>query len=234
MKQISILLTILFYTCLGLRGQQPITSSGTMQKQNIIQSKFTLLASNNCNQTNLSNQFDLSIDYKRYSDTIDLQDSSVLIVDVKDKETKSTIDQFTITSSFYYSFMFLSCDSMTSYTTNFKADREIADNYFGDIVIADLNFDGYDDIAVVNDSGGNGGPHYNFYIQTNNRKFIMDKFLTESVVFFPSTISSKNKTLTTLVHAGVCGLGENIYVYDKNKNMWTEKSHRRINICDEE
>ena len=188
---------------------------------------------NNCEQTNLSNQFDISIDFQRYVDTIETDQFCLIKVFIKDKLSKSIIDSFTIKSSFIYSFMFLCCDSMTSYTTNFKADREIVDNYFGDIVVADLNFDGYDDIAVVHDGGGNGGPLYNFYMQTNNRKFLKDNFLTDFVEFFPSKINNKNKTLTTYVHAGVCGLGEHIYKFDKKKNIWKEKSHRIINICKE-
>ncbi len=189
--------------------------------------------SNNCEQTKLSKQFDIAIDFKRYVDTIETDQICLLKVVIKDKLSKSMIDSFSIKSSNIYSFMFLSCDSMTSYTTEFKTDREIVDNYFGDIVVADLNFDGLDDIAVVNDGGCSGGPLYSYYIQSTEKKFIKDRFLTDSVEFFPSKINSNGKTLTTYVHAGVCGLGVHIYKFDKKKNIWTEKSHRIINICEE-
>jgi hypothetical protein len=117
---------------------------------------------------------------------------------------------------------------MTSYTTKFKADRAISDNFFGDIVVADLNFDGNDDIAVVNNGGGNGGPLYNFYIQTNDKRFVLDNFLTDSVMYFPTKIIKAKKRLITYVHAGACCVGENIYQYNKTKNTWTQTNHKII------
>lgn len=234
MRQTIIILTIILFGC-SIKQEQKndSSSSDTPQQINEPKQKFITTHTNKCEQVNLSTQFDLSIDFKRYSDTIEKQDSCYLTVYIKDKKTKSTVDSFSISSLFYYSFMFLSCDGMTSFSTKFNADREIMDNYYGDIVVADLNFDGYDDIAVINDGGGNGGPLYSYYTQTTDKKFILDKFLTDSVEFFPSKINSKSKTLTTYVHAGVCGLSENIYKLDKKTNIWTEKSYRIINTCEE-
>jgi hypothetical protein len=96
------------------------------------------------------------IDFKRYTDTKEKLDSCLLKILIKDKVKKSTVDSFSIVSTFYVSGMFMSCDSMTSFTTNFNSDRKIVDNYFGDLVVVDINFDGKDDIAVINDSGGTG------------------------------------------------------------------------------
>lgn len=234
MRQTLIILSLLilgFSTRQEQKGNNISVDSLKVVKEQ--KPKFTLAETNNCEQTKLSNQFDIAIDFKRYVDTIEIDQICFLQVLIKDKLSKTMIDSFSIKSSFIYSFMFLSCDSMTSLTTKFKADREIVDNYYGDIVVADFNFDTYDDIAVVNDGGGNGGPLYSFYLQNNDRKFIKDNFLTDSVIFFPSKFNSKDKTLTTYVHAGVCGLGEHIYKLDKNTNNWTEKSHRIINICEE-
>lgn len=234
MKQTLIILTILLFGCSNRQEQKSSDlSTDTLKEETETISEFILTEANNCEQTNLSNQFDITIDFKRYTDTIETEQTCLLKVIIKDKLTKSMIDSFSIKSSFYYSFMFLSCDSMRSYTTKFKADKEIVDNYFGDIVVADLNFDGFDDIAVVNDGGGNGGPLYSYYLQTTDKKFIKDNFLTNSMRFFPSKINSKDKTLTTYVHAGVCGLGEHIYKLDKKKNTWTEESYRIINVCEE-
>lgn len=208
-------------------------SADSLKAVNEQKPKFTLSETYSCEQTKLSNQFDIAIDFKRYVDTIEIDQINFLHVEIIDKSSKTMVDSFSIMSSFIYSFMFLSCDSMTSYTTKFMEDREIVDNYYGDIVVADFNFDGFDDIAVINDGGGNGGPLYSFYLQNNDKKFIKDDFLTDSVSFFPSKFNSKDKTLTTYVHAGVCGLGEHIYKLDKYRNNWTERSHRIINICKE-
>jgi len=115
---------------------------------------------------------------------------------------------------------------MTSFSTKFKANREIVDNYFGDIVVADLNFDGNDDITIINDSGGNGGSEYIYYTQTTFKKFVLEPFLTDSVVYFPTQIDKVKKQLTTYVHAGACCVGRHIYQYDKMKNSWHQIRHK--------
>jgi hypothetical protein len=97
----------------------------------------------------------------------------------------------------------------------------------------DLNFDGLDDIAVVNNAGGNSGPLYSFYTQADGKKFVLDRFLTDSLMFFPSEINRKNKTLTISFHVGACGLSEDIYMFDNAKKSWIEKSSKVINVCDE-
>lgn len=115
---------------------------------------------------------------------------------------------------------------MTSYSTKFKTDREIVDNYFGDIVVADLNFDGIDDIAVINEIGGNGGPLYRYYIQTSDRKFVLNNFLTDSVTFFPTKIDKVKKRLITYVHAGACCVSKNVYQFSKASNTWKQTAHK--------
>ena len=118
-----------------------------------------------------------------------------------------------------------------SYSTKFNIEKKIVDNNYGDIIVADFNFDNKDDIALVNDMGGNGGVFYSYYIQNKDRKFIKDVYLTDSMTYFPSKINKNSKTLITYVHAGVCGLGEHIYRLDINKNCWKDESHKIIDIC---
>ena len=227
-------MALLFFGCSKQQEQMSnYVSTNTLEQVTVEKSKLILAETNNCDQTKLSNQFDISIDFKRYVDTIEIEQSCFLKVYIKDKLSKSMIDSFSITSPFYYSFMFLSCDSMTSYSTKFKSSRKGMDNYYGDIVVADLNFDGYDDIAVVNDGGGNAGPLYSYYLQNNNKKFTKDIFLTDTMEFFPSEINSKEYSLTTYVHSGACSIREHIYKLDKKGNIWTQISNTLINICEE-
>lgn len=230
MKLAIIILMILLSAC-GMKQEQK-HSNATSDSTNIKKKAPALvITTNKCNQTNLSKQFDLLTDFKRYSDTAEQHDSCLVMVFVKSKSTSEIIDSFSVTSLFYYSDMFTSCDSMTSYTTGYKSNRKVVDNYFGDIVVADLNFDGNDDIAVVTDCSSNGGPFYAYYIQTKENKFVQDRFLTDSMVFFPSKRNIKDKTLTTYVHAGACAIGEHIYKLDRRSNTWIEKRHRIINVC---
>jgi hypothetical protein len=220
MKQPLLIVFILLFGC-SFPTEQKVSSEPILPTTEE-KSNFVLEVSNNCIQTNLSNQFDLEIDYKLYSDSIQRKDSCLLKVYVKDKLKYSIIDSifFTSSSVFFNSDRFLSCDSMTSYTTKFKADREIIDNYFGDIVVADLNFDGNDDIAVINNLGGNGGPPYTFYSQTNDKKFVIYKYLTDSVEYFPMEIDKMNRRITTLVHASAYSVAESVYQLNKKTNQW--------------
>ena len=43
-----------------------------------------------------------------------------------------------------------------------------------------------EDFAIKKDSGGNGGPLYEFYLQNVRQKFVKDDFLTNTLEFFPS------------------------------------------------
>lgn len=226
-KTFIILLTILFWGCSARQEQNnEDIFSETVENKMSVTSKPLLTDSMFCDHNELSGQFDITVNFKRYTDTIEKQDSSFLTLYIKDKNSKSVIDSVNIISLSYYSFMFTSCDSVTSYSTKFKADREIADNYFGDIVVADLNFDGKDDIAVINDGGGNSGPLYGFYTQTSNKRFVIDRFLTDSVAHFPDRIQKSKRRLITLGRAGACCAGEHIYQLDKTTNQWKHISYK--------
>ena len=105
------------------------------------------------------------------------------------------------------------CKDVRSYVTGFHAKTQAADNNFGNLIVTDLNFDGREDFAVKRGSGGNGGPFYDYYIQSRNGKFIRQNFLSDEMVFFPSKINKSRQMLTTYVHAGACALSEHIYQY---------------------
>lgn len=148
---------------------------------------------------------------------------------IYDKKTNKKIDSFSqpmiSDGSDFQDFK-----NARSLVTGTNKSKDAVDNDYGDMVVADLNFDLMDDIALVNDLGGNGGRFYSYYIQRNN-KFVLNQFLTDSMVYFPSKIISKKRQLITYVHAGVCGLGEHKYGIDKKTNDWKEVSHRIIDIC---
>jgi hypothetical protein len=74
-------------------------------------------------------------------------------------------------------------------------------------------------------SGGNGGLLYSYYVQTTAKKFVSDKFLTDSMSYFPNEINKKKQQLTTLVHAGACCAGEQIYQYNSS-GKWKQISHK--------
>jgi hypothetical protein len=227
MKQALIILTVLIYGCSSRQTPKDNSNPGAKLTGNI--SKFNLGSTIHCEQKNLSYQFDLSINFKRFTDTIEVHDSCSVAVFIKDKNSQIKLDSIFITSVFYTGDLFFNCDSMTiSYSTKYNSNRPVSDNYFGDIIVADLNFDNKDDIAIINDSGGNGGPLYSYFIQKDNNRFVEDKFLTDSVTYFPHKIDKSKHRLITYVHAGACCVGEHIYNLDKTTNKWKQTSHKLL------
>lgn len=179
-----------------------------------------------CVHSDLSSQFNIGTDFKRIKD-----DSCIVIIAIKDKDSNKTKESIKYSSLYLFDTVFKNCESVRSYQTHVNDTIEVVDNDYGDLIIADFNFDGLDDIAVIKDSGGNGGPLYNFYTQGKNGRFYFDKFLSEKMEFFPTKINSQDKTLVTYVHAGVCGLSEMIYSYNSKTSTWQRISHKIIDIC---
>jgi len=119
-------------------------------------------------------------------------------------------------------------NSYRSYITGVKKNEQAFDNYYGDFIVADFNFDSKNDFAIINSMGGNGGPFYSYYIQQDDGKFVLDTFLTNSMVYFPTKIDIKNRQLTTHTRFGCCCIFEYIYGLDKT-NKWEKISFRYIN-----
>ncbi len=219
-------LTALVYSCSLTQEPDETANISSAVNPTEISSPFSLKQSSTCEQSNLSQQFDLSIDSKRFTDSSKKEDSVSVRVIVRDKLDNSIIDSILVSPCPIFEVYFSSCDSVTSYSTSLNVNRVIVDNYFGDFIVADLNFDGKDDLAIINDSGGNGGPSYMYYTQTKDRKFVPDKFLSDSVIYFPTKIDKRNQKLVTYVHAGACCVGEHIYKLNKTENEWKQVSHK--------
>lgn len=223
MRNIFILLSIIIIGC----------TSKPKQRETLVVKTTTYdsLSTTISNYTDLSNEFDVHVNFRRYVfNKTNREDSCIADVHIQDKQSKANLDELSITSRFYLDDTFKNLENVRSYSTKTNADKQAGDNYYGDIIIADLNFDNKDDVIVINDAGGNGGTFYSYYLQNNNRKFILNSYLTDSMTYFPRKINSRNKTLTTYVHAGTCGLGEHIYKYNL-LNKYTELSHKIIDVC---
>jgi hypothetical protein len=179
-----------------------------------------------CVQKNLSTQFDFGTSLQRIkNENRDFGDSCIITIRVIDKRTRQTVQTIRIISDFLFSTAFKDCDHARSYSTGANSKAEIMDNDYGNIIVADFNFDSKEDFAVINSSGGNGGPTYNFYIQNENRRFSKDKFLTQNMEFFPFEMSNKTKTLTTLVHANAYELSKSTFTYDHRTRRWKNTGH---------
>jgi hypothetical protein len=186
----------------------------------------------NCKHTELSAKFDIELDIEHYLYSIAdeyLSDSVIVKLQINNKLTQKLLDSivFNPNSSgcFFYTASEYGCNDVTSYSTGFNADREIFDNYFGTVVVADLNFDGKDDIAMVLDSGASSGPRYIFFIQNDEGKFIEDKFLTEEMSYFPDEIDRPHRKLTTYVHLNAVSYSKSVYQLDLDAKAWKQISY---------
>ena len=186
-----------------------------------------------CEYQDLSHCFNFQINFTRVLDVYKYRDSCLVQVKIIDKKKQLLVDTLNIQSNNFYGNVFKNCDNVRSYTTGKNKDKKYVDNYFGDFVVADFNFDSKEDIAIINDSGGNGGVFYSYFLQGKNKQFYLDEFLTDSMVYFPSKFIKKRKTLVSYSIAGICGLGENKYRYNKKLKEWKEVSHRIIDICND-
>jgi hypothetical protein len=174
-----------------------------------------------CEQSDLSNKFNYIITTvkKKNADSAQAEISQVFL-QIVGKANKKQIQQIAIKPAHLFDDAFTDCSAARSYITGKNKDAEAEDNDFGDFIVADFNFDNREDFAVKWDSGGNGGPTYEFYTQNKSGKFQKDSFLTGKMGFFPGTIDTRRKRLITYVHADVAGYHENIYKYNPVTRKW--------------
>lgn len=178
-----------------------------------------------CVHKNLSKDFDILVEVTRFGDK-PLDESQVNIT-IQKKSGDDKPQEIEFVSEFMYEESYMSCDAVMSHSTGVNKDLKVVDNDYGDLVVADLNFDGKEDLAIKREEGGNGGPLYFFYIQDKDGKFEIDDFLTESMAYFPFVIDAKNKHLTTLVYANDYQMNETVFEL-RGKKTWKEVSNRLV------
>lgn len=117
-----------------------------------------------------------------------------------------------------------------SYITMKNANYKDMDNYSGEIVVADLNFDGLEDFATPIDQGVDNGPHYAFYIQNKNYRFEINNYLTDNVIWFPEKINNSLMTFTNMIPCTIYGLNYNTFKYNSASNKWSKIEDYTIDI----
>lgn len=180
-----------------------------------------------CYHSDLSNDFDFETSLQRFK-MGEFPDSCLINIRIINKVQKKEVQLIQISSTFLFDNAFRDCYCVRSYVTGKNKKNDSSDNDFGDLIIADFNFDSIADMAVKNNSGGNGGPTYDFYLQTKNGEFTRDSYLTESMEFFPSELNSNKMTLVTLVNTNVSELCEITYKYRRKSSNWTKVKRRFI------
>jgi hypothetical protein len=179
-----------------------------------------------CTHTGLSSALTFTTNVERIKlDTV-YRDSCIIRISIANKRSGKTVQVVQYGSTFLYQDVFKKCERVRSYSTGFYSKAEVLDNNYGDLVVADFNFDSKDDFAVIRESGVTQGPQYSFYIQSAGGLFNYDKYLSETMVYFPE-INHKKRTLTTYTLAGAIGVFERIYKQDK-LNKWKLVSKKLI------
>jgi hypothetical protein len=182
----------------------------------------------NCIITGLSQTFNFQTHIKRFK--LDKSpDSCLVTIDIIDKLTSKTIQSIRFTTNFLLGdSSFISCTNVRSYSTGKNRNAKVLDNDYGDIIIADFNFDNKEDLAIKKEEGGNGGPLYNYYIQMTDNTFKLDKYLSETMTWFPTYINKNKSTLTTIVRANAYQRSETTYKLDTLTNKWTRIDQRLL------
>lgn len=175
-----------------------------------------------CELTDLSKKliYRVAVVKTKFADE-ELRRISEIRLQIIDKTNKSRIQRITVTPDYLFQDAYAKCTAARSYITGKNAEADAADNDYGDLIVADFNFDGSEDFAVKRDSGGNGGAFYQYYTQNKRGAFRKDSFLTDRIGYFPGTIDRRRKRLVTYIHADASGYNENIYQYNSAAKRWT-------------
>lgn len=195
---------------------------------------FVLIVGTLCGQTcthnELSKMFNFQTSIKRIHRGNDT-DSCIIKIIVKNKITHKIVTTIRFTSTFLLDdSAYIKCNNARSYTTGVNNNRQVVDWDYGDIIVADFNFDNKEDFAVKKEVGGNGGPLYNYYIQTADSSFIKDKFLSDSMNCFPTYFNKNKMTLTSICRETSVSDIETVFKCDSLTNKWEIVHTREVDI----
>jgi hypothetical protein len=157
--------------------------------------------STTCTYKGLSDSFDFrvkrTIISKFDTNYNDYHNSNRIRISVINKNTHTVIDQniWDIKDGYLWEKNFTDPENARSFITGKNKNKDVRDSYYGDFVVGDFNFDEKEDFALVDNLPADAGPSYHFYLQAENKKFVLDKFLTDSLPVFPAKIDKKHKRL---------------------------------------
>jgi hypothetical protein len=179
----------------------------------------SILNGQTCTHVDLSNNYDFISNIERYKIN-DGPDSCIITVNIICKKTNHNVHTIIITDFLLSDSSYINCNNIRSYITQKNQNNVVIENDYGDIIIADINFDNKEDIAIKKEDGGNGGPVYVFFIQKDDSFFEYDKYLSEIMQYYPEKINKNKKTLTTFVRANTYQNCRTIFKYNQKKNRW--------------
>lgn len=173
-----------------------------------------------CRYENLSDKliYEIYTKKKKNDNNLVITDLYINIINKNNSKIVQTIHRFGEDVRNLFEETFSNPNASRSYSTGFKKNIVAPDGDYGDIVVADFNFDGKEDFAVKKDIGRMW--FYDFYFQNNENKFVLDTFLSqENLGMFPKFDFVKK----TIVYSGIVGVDgwwKKFYTYNSKLNKW--------------
>jgi hypothetical protein len=218
-RYLLILVFTFLISCSGPRNPQKPEKDirDTVQNKNLNSDSIFI---HECVYNDLSYTFNFHLKLERIYITKENYDSTIIKVFITEKNTNRIVDSVGITSTFVYIDSIQNCNNVRSYITGKNETNGIWDMDYGILVIADVNFDLKDDIAIVSGIGASTGVMYTFFEQNNNKTFKRDSFLSDSVRFFPQNIDTINRKLSLSIPAGYKWSRQQEFHLNINTNHW--------------
>lgn len=174
-----------------------------------------------CNYTDLSDEFEFATNMRRYK-VGKVGDSCQVRIFVTNKRNNQPLQKISYSSLDFFDDAFLNCENVRSYTTGKNKKNEVENGNYGDLVVADFNFDGKEDFAVINHSGGISGPSYSFYMQVKDKQFELDSMMSSLVNFFPAEMHRTAKKLVTIVPVSAGEKTRTVFQYHRRSKSWSK------------
>ncbi|EHQ26637.1 hypothetical protein [Mucilaginibacter paludis] len=178
-----------------------------------------------CLHTDLSRKFDYKVIRLDHKDADGFARESKIIIELYKKSDKKLFQKIQFkTEGIGLSNVFSKCSDDRSYITGQNMKTEILDGDYGDIVIADFNFDGKEDFAIKYNIPADVGPEYCYFIQ-GDKGFKKDEYLSNQMLWFPWLINSKKHQLISIVSPN---WGTRIYKFQYNvfSKKWRKIGNR--------
>lgn len=146
----------------------------------------------------LSAQFNLVVFISELNDCFITSHITISVLDKQDSLHQK------ITMSCEGAYPLIPGSLVRSYETKVNLKKSVPDEFFGEIIVGDFNFDGLSDIAVVNFIPMSGTPMYAFYLQKENLEFVRDPYLSDVVKNLPQKLNPEKKSFMAYYHTGCC------------------------------
>jgi hypothetical protein len=178
----------------------------------------------------LSGTFNYLTNIKRIKTSNGDLDSCNVVIKVKSKDNSKIYFTIRFTTMFLFDSSYTQCNRTRSYITGINGGMQILDWDYGDLIVADFNFDNREDFAFKKEEFNASGPIYDYYIQKSDSTFKREKFLSDSLPCFPHYFNRNEKTLTCMCFSGYSYISKEVFKYYSESEKWIRLTKKEIDI----